>query len=274
MEWIRQNSQYIMGFIRALILALAGFQVVVISTEQLSLGLACLEAFFAMITAKTTVSTTRVDTIVERRVNDIMSDPNDPSTRNNPPGANTSSGSSIRSYLLWMLIPYATFFLITQSGCASVPAGTSPEGTVAAVGKPILDDIRAAQAEMGKQGDQYPELRPHLKVGIQATVELFTHAESLGVVLMEMDKTDVTATKMQLADRARGILDVMMVGLTDINKNVDSQKARDVISAIISKLRIARALTQVYQALAPFLPKPQANNDLTFGGINAAYHTP
>jgi len=75
MDWLRQNSQYVIAAIRATVLALAGFQVIVVSTEQLALALAALEAFFAMITAKTTIQTARVDTIVEKRVADIMTTP-------------------------------------------------------------------------------------------------------------------------------------------------------------------------------------------------------
>lgn len=82
-EWIRGSSQYIIGFVRAVILLFIGFKWVILEDPQVQMALlmGAVESFFAMVTAKTTVSHTRMDTIVENRVQDIMSAPNDPTTR-------------------------------------------------------------------------------------------------------------------------------------------------------------------------------------------------
>lgn len=72
MDWLTENSQKVINSIRAIILMLAGFRVVEVTTEQLALIIATLETVFATITAKTTVSSGRVDVITEKRVEDRM----------------------------------------------------------------------------------------------------------------------------------------------------------------------------------------------------------
>lgn len=75
MEWFRQNSQHVINSIRAIVLALTGFGIVQLTTEQLALAIAALESVFGTITAKTTISTRNVDSIVDKRVNDLVSTP-------------------------------------------------------------------------------------------------------------------------------------------------------------------------------------------------------
>lgn len=68
MDWITGRSQQIINAVRATIVLLIGFHVVEVTQEQLLLVIAALESVFAVITAKTTVSHTNVDAIVEKRV--------------------------------------------------------------------------------------------------------------------------------------------------------------------------------------------------------------
>jgi hypothetical protein len=75
MDWLAANSQKVINSIRAIVVLGVGFDAIEITEEQLALLIAAMETVFATITAKTTISAANVDTIVERRMSDVMTPP-------------------------------------------------------------------------------------------------------------------------------------------------------------------------------------------------------
>lgn len=80
-DWLSARSQYLMNAARAILALAIGFKWLVVTPEQVGLILGAMESVFGVITAKTTVSHTRVDHIVEKRVNDIVSTPSEVAAR-------------------------------------------------------------------------------------------------------------------------------------------------------------------------------------------------
>jgi hypothetical protein len=80
-SWLTERAQYILNAFRAVIAVLIGFHWVQWTPEQIALVIAAMESVFGVITAKTTISSTRVDTIVEKRVGDIVSTPTEVAAR-------------------------------------------------------------------------------------------------------------------------------------------------------------------------------------------------
>ena len=160
----------------------------------------------------------------------------------------------------------AVIFLVaavisTAASCPKPAPGTSIEGQIVIYGQPVLDAIRSAQKAMADQGDQFPELRPQLASAIKVTIASAKVAEDLGNVLLAMDKTEVTAEKMKLADRAKALLDTLDLSMAEILKDVNDQKARDFIVSVMRQVQWARVAFELYRALSPFLPQPKPGAD-------------
>lgn len=81
--WLSTNSQNVINSIRATLAALVLFELIQITAEQLAGLTAALEVIFATVTAKTTVAHTKIDTIVESKVSDILSTPGEVKARIN-----------------------------------------------------------------------------------------------------------------------------------------------------------------------------------------------
>jgi hypothetical protein len=84
MNWLTERGQYILTAIRSIIALLIGFKIIEVTPEQIGLIIAAMENVFGVFTAKTTVSNTRIDTITDKRVIDIMSSPDAVAARATP----------------------------------------------------------------------------------------------------------------------------------------------------------------------------------------------